>query len=117
MGRLVMRLVPFIGTLLISVFICGSVTAISILLFAADIPASAEKFAILVFGGLMTAFGQMTQFWFGTSAEGAAKDRSLQVIAEQQSSTAATVATAAANAPPPTPTPPPTAPPYENLRT
>jgi len=93
--------VPFIGTIVVSLFICSAVTAISLLLFTADIPSNAEKFAILIFGGLMTAFGQMTQFWFGTSAEGAAKDRSLQTIAENTSAVAANVTTSNVVVPPP----------------
>lgn len=71
----------FIGALIISLFTCAGVAATSVMLFTADIPASSEKFAILIFGALVSSFGQVTQFWLGSSAEGARKDKAISDVA------------------------------------
>lgn len=92
--------IAIIGAVLISTIVVLGFTAVCAALFFYEIPASSQRIADNLFGGLLVAFAGVVQYWTGSTSSSQKKDATIaQGVTTASATAAAAAATLAAKVP------------------
>lgn len=79
-GRERLRL---IGAIAYSVLVAGAFSALCVLLYLKEIPASQKDYAMILLGALIASFKDVGSYWTGSTAGSQSKDATIAQLATQ----------------------------------
>lgn len=72
-----------LGAIIYSVLVSAAFVADCVLLYLAEIPASQEKYALILLGALIASFKDVGSYWTGSTASSQSKDATIANIADK----------------------------------